>query len=252
MNSVTNNLPLILKSGAKKIVLSLALLIFASAVWGVFQEEIIPGITSLAKIKASQLWPSPFSPIARFVANMDWPSGVISLDATMSKAYQNRIRKYLWRIDDGTGIVSEEMTLKHKFLNPGYYNIKLSIIDDYGQSDEASCLILIPPVRLQKVVTGEVSKSGAESFSWIPEGIFFNFLKLGVDEREPGAIQSNYISSDCGLSNNGYNNESFTGDLISLNSERREGLAGLFNGLLEVLGLGIIGAAVFKVARRWL
>ncbi len=252
MDQTGGSLTAILLKGVKKIVFGAALLVFVLSVWGVFQEEIIPGITSLAKIKANQLWPSPFSPVARFVANMDWSSGIVSLDATMSKAYQNNIKKYLWRIDDGTGIVSEQKAIQHKFLNPGYYNIKLSIIDDYDQSDEASCLILIPPARLQKVATGEESKAGLENFAWIPEGTFFNFLKLNADERAPGAIQSNYISSDCGLSNKGYNSETLSGDLISLNLDRKEGLAGIFNGFLEILGLGVIGIFLFKYARRWL
>lgn len=237
--------------GIRKTVFGIAVIVFIMTSWAIVQEEVIPGITTLAKIKGNQIWPAPFPPVARFVANMDWETKTVSLDASMSKAYENRVKKFLWRIDDGTGIVSEEDLLKHTFKNPGYYTIKLSIIDRLDKSDEATCLILIPPPSLQKVVTEKVSQDSSETFSWVPEGTFFNYLKIDSYNRVPGTLQSHYISSDCGLSNQEYNVGTSLGDLDSLSYNKREGLASLFTGSLELAVVGLIGYFSLKRLRRW-
>lgn len=235
----------------KLVIYGLAVVIFLSALWSIIDEQIIPGVTTLVKLKAHERWPSPFSPIARFVANMEWDSKSVSLDASMSKAYQNKIKRYVWRIDDGTGLIGDGKVLQHVFKSPGYYTIKLSIIDEYDQSDEATCTVMIPTDGLQRVAAEEGVKSTYQSFSWVPEGTFFNFLKLSGEERSPGALKSRYVSSDCGLSNNGYNVDSFIGDFATFNREIKEGLVELFNGSLSLSVLGLVGTFLLRRLRRW-
>lgn len=235
----------------KKAIYGISIIIFLTSLWSVVNDQLIPGVTTLAKLKAHQYWPSPFSPIARFVANMNWDSKAVSLDASMSKAYQNKIKRYVWRIDDGTGLIGDGKALQHIFKSPGYYTIKLSIIDDYDQSDEATCVVMIPAGNLQKIVTEEGVKSTYQSFSWVPVGSFFNFNKLYGDDRSAGALKSYYVSSDCGLSNKGYNVDSFIGDFATFNREIKDGLVELFNGGLSFVILGIAGVFLLRRLRHW-
>lgn len=237
--------------GTKKAFFGIAFLAFLTIVWAILQEEVIPGITTIAKVKGHQIWPSPFSPIARFVANMDWETQTVSLDASMSKAYRDSIKKHLWRIDDGTGIVSEQQRITHTFRQPGYYTIKLSIIDEFEQSDEATCEVLIPPVGLEKVDLEENMTEETKSFTWIPEGTFFNYIKLDNYDRVPGTLKSHYISSDCGLSNQVYNIDASYTDLASLNIARKNGLEMLFTGILELVSVSIIGFFALRYLRKW-
>lgn len=237
--------------GIKKAIFGLAVLVVIMITWDIVQFQIIDGFTSLAKIKGNQIWPSPFPPVARFVANMDWETRTVSLDASMSKVYEGKVKKFLWRIDDGTGIVSVEDLLKHTFENPGYYTIKLSIIDELDKSDEATCLILIPPSSLQKVVTKEALEDSSETFSWVPEGTFFNYLKIDNYDRVPGTLRSPYMGSDCGLSTQEYNVGTSLDDLDSLSYNKREGLATLFTGTLELVVVGSIGFFLLRRLRAW-
>lgn len=238
----------------KLVIYGLALVIFLSALWSIVDERVIPGVTTLVKLKAHERWPSPFPPIARFVANMEWDSKSVSLDASMSKAYQGKIKRYVWRIDDGTGLVGDGKVLQHIFKSSGYYTIKLSIIDEYDQSDEATCTIMIPADNLQKVITEEGAKNTYQSFSWVPEGTFFNFLKLSGEERSAGSLKSHYVSSDCGLSNSDYNVALFTGDFSTLNGDNgeiKEGLVGLLSGGLSLSVLGLVGTFLLRRLRHW-
>lgn len=235
----------------KLVVYGVAIVIFLSALWSIIDDRIIPGMTTLVKLKAHERWPSPFPPVARFVANMDWDSKSISIDASMSKAYQNNIKRYVWRIDDGTGVAGDSKVFRHVFRTPGYYTIKLSIIDGYDQSDEANCFVMIPPEGLQKIVVEESAKDASQSFSWVPEGTFFNFLKLSGQERYLGALKSTYVSSDCGLSNNGYNVDSPLASLSTFNTEIKEGLTDLFSGSLSLSILGMGGFFLLRKLKRW-
>jgi len=82
--------------------------------------SLISPIQTLVTVRASQLIPDKFRPIARFAANIDWESKTINLDASMSKAYKDIIKNYVWHIDDGTSLVGSK-TLKHIFNDSGYY-----------------------------------------------------------------------------------------------------------------------------------
>ncbi len=177
--------------------------------------SLLSPVETLIKVRASQLIPEKFTPIARFAANMDWDSKKINLDASMSKAYQDKVTNFIWRIDDGTSLVGSK-TLEHQFIHPGYYLVQLSVVDADDQSDVATCQILIPPQELEKVPTHErlaQSKDNGEKiqdvdYDWAPKGTFFNYSKMGMDDRSYANLKSHYIESGCGYSNKSYNTSS--------------------------------------------
>ena len=162
-----------------------------------------------------ELLPEKFDPIARFAANMSWETMTINLDASMSKAYQDKITNYIWRIDDGTSLVGSK-TLEHHFVNPGYYLVQLSVVDQDNQSDVATCQILIPPQELEKVPTHErfeQSKTSEEKiqdveYLWAPKDTFYNYSKLNAEDQTYANLKSRYIESGCGYSNRSYNTSS--------------------------------------------
>jgi len=178
-------------------------------------STLISPIETLIKVRASQLIPQKFNPIARFAANMDWDNKTITLDASMSKAFEDQITNYIWRIDDGTSLTgSKEFT--HTFKNPGYYYIQLSIVDADNQSDVATCRILIPPEELEQVATHERTVASPietqqevkdVDYDWSPKGTFFNYSKMLSSERSYANLKSHYIESGCGYSNRGYNTQ---------------------------------------------
>lgn len=168
---------------------------------------------TLIKIRASQLIPDKFNPIARFAANMDWDKQTIALDASMSKAYQDQIVNYIWRIDDGTSLVGVK-NLTHTFTHPGYYYIQLSVVDQDNQSDSATCVLLIPPQDLEQVAVHEKKivannqlnqETQDIDYDWAPKGTFFNYSKMDATERSYANLKSRYIESGCGYSNRTYN-----------------------------------------------
>ncbi len=175
-------------------------------------SRLIKPVETLIKVRASQLLPQKFTPIARFAANIDWDSKTVDLDASMSKAYQDKITNFIWRIDDGTSLVGEK-NLTHTFKDPGYYYIQLSIVDADNQSDVATCQILIPPQELEQVPTHErltetvqtAEKVKDVDFDWAPKGTFFNYSKMAPNERSYANLKSHYIESGCGYSNKSYN-----------------------------------------------
>ncbi len=220
----------------------------------VFSSVLSP-IEALIKVRASQLIPQKFNPIARFAANMDWDSKTIKLDASMSKAYGDKIENYIWRIDDGTSSTGST-TFTHTFKNPGYYYIQLSIVDADNQSDVATCRILIPPQELEQVATHErtvASSSNAQQevkdidYDWAPEGTFFNYSKMAKAERSYANLKSNYIESGCGYSNRGYNtNHNSYIDFFHNNRVQK--------ALADIMRVGLIGVlfvpTIYLVLRR--
>jgi hypothetical protein len=178
--------------------------------------KLINPIQTLIEVRASQLIPNKFTPIARFAANMDWETQTISMDASMSKAFQDKVTNYIWRIDDGTSLIGSR-TFKHQFQHPGYYYIQLSIVDADNQSDVATCQILIPPKELEQITTKEhvesieteANQQGKDireiDYQWAPKGTFFNYSKMNRTERDYANLKSHYIESGCGYSNKRYN-----------------------------------------------
>ncbi|MBD3362657.1 hypothetical protein GF362_02975 [Candidatus Dojkabacteria bacterium] len=211
----------------------------------------IPYITDLVKIKGSEIWPAAFNPIARFVANIDWENRIIEFDASISKTYKDEVEKYIWRIDDGTGLVGEKK-LAHQFKYPGYYNVRLSIIDMNGQSDVASCTILFPADEIEKKVEIENIQEGNENnketkvvYKWFPKGTFFNYSKLAhyVDVTNSANLLSNYVNTDCGLSSRGYNVSGVYSNVTERNSMLRKSTAYIVinsSGLVLLFGIFIL------------
>lgn len=168
------------------------------------------GKTLLAFVKDS-VWTSPYGPVARFIVKVDWENKEVKLDASMSKSYKNNFKKLIWRIDDGEAYTGTQVA--HKFKYPGYYTIKLSVIDSFDQSDQAICNLNIPPKQVQKVVykgtvegTEEGSKvSSVEKIKYLPAETYFNYSKRYTDNDSASDLESPFISTDCGLSDRPYN-----------------------------------------------
>ncbi len=178
---------------------------------GLILAKAVLATYDLVSVVGIKIWPSAYDPVARFVANMNWETNTVHLDATMSKAFEDKIEKYIWRIDDGTSLVGREK-LDHTFSDPGLYYIQLSIIDQNQQSDVATCQIMIPPLEVEKVSTGErLETRGGDSmveeasYIWAPVGTFYNFSKLPDYKQSYSDLRSRYVDSGCGLSSSGYN-----------------------------------------------
>lgn len=178
---------------------------------GIIMAMALLATRDLVSVVGMRIWPSAYDPVARFVANMNWETNTVHLDATMSKAFEDKIEKYIWRIDDGTSLVGGEK-LDHVFSDPGLYYIQLSIIDQNQQSDVATCQIMIPPLEVEKVSMGERSEiRGGDSlvedtsYIWAPVGTFYNFSKLPDYKQSYSDLRSRYVDSGCGLSSSGYN-----------------------------------------------
>jgi hypothetical protein len=245
------NLATIFKS---KYVLQLVTGLFLVAELILFFRILSP-IQTLIKVRASQLVPEKFNPIARFAANMNWETRTLNLDASMSKAYEDKISNYIWRIDDGTSLVGSK-SLEHKFTDPGYYLIQLSVVDQDNQSDVATCQILIPPTELEKVVTHEQveqskttqDKVADVDYDWAPKGTFFNYSKMARGERSYANLKSQYIESGCGYSNTGYNTSS--NSYIDFIHDDRVQRA--LTDLAQLAILGLIGFPVTYLVVKWL
>lgn len=201
--------------------------------------SLISPIQTLVAIRASQLIPDKFQPIARFAANMDWESKTISLDASMSKTYKDVIKNYVWRIDDGTSFIGTK-TLKHTFSDPGYYYIQLSIVDGDDQSDVATCQILIPPKEVERISKSETltesnvvpEKVTDVKYDLAPVGTFFNYTKMDSDQRSYANLKSQYIESGCGYSNTTYNTASNTLADFLHNYDVQQALATMLGSVL--------------------
>lgn len=182
-------------------------------------------VGNIVSIKSSEIWPSAFDPVARFVANIDWETREVNFDASISKAYKDEVDSYIWRIDDGTGLVGTE-ELNHEFKYPGYYSVQLSIIDSNSQSDVATCRILFPPKRVI-----------SEKNSIKPKGTFFNFSKYYFrnNDSNEAEILSNYVDSDCGLSARGYNVAGINSNVSDRNSLLRTNASDIVVSGLEFI-----------------
>lgn len=191
--------------GGKKLFISILLIVEAFLFLLIINQ-----VSVLIEVRASQIIPEKFAPISRFAADIDWETKTVNLDASMSKAFEDNIQNYIWRIDDGTSLVGEK-TLKHVFKTPGYYFIQLSIVDGDNQSDSATCQILIPPEELEKVETGQTTTSNmsqetisSQNYEWVPVGEFYNYSKMNYGDRSYANLMSRYVESGCGYSNRSY------------------------------------------------
>ncbi len=146
------------------------------------------------------VWKAPFSPVARFTAKINWETREIKLDSSLSKAYKNKFKTFIWRIDDGFSSINKSPKLNYKFQNAGFYTIKLSVIDNFDQSDQATCELNFPPKKVKTVGDSNAN------LKYIPEETYFNYAKKYTDSDSSATdIISPYVSHDCGLSEKGYN-----------------------------------------------
>ncbi|MBC7221820.1 PKD domain-containing protein [Candidatus Bipolaricaulota bacterium] len=77
----------------------------------------------------------------------------VSFDASLSHDPDGRIVRYLWDFGDGTWMETEDPKVSHTYHDPGTYEVKLVVIDDYGDSSK--------PFSLPKPIT--VVKKGCPS-----------------------------------------------------------------------------------------
>lgn len=214
----------------------------------------VGNIYNLVQIAGMRIWPSAYDPVARFVANMDWETNTVHLDATMSKAFEDKIDKFIWRIDDGTSLVAGDK-LDHTFENPGYYYIQLSIVDQNQQSDVATCQIMVPPEEVERVSMSERSevRSGESlvedtSYIWAPVGTFYNYSKLPYNSQSYSDLKSRYVDSNCGLSSRGYNIQDVSSNVSYQARRIRKATANLV-----MTGVGaIIAVGVYLLVKRGL
>lgn len=252
--SVDQIFKIILKSNFTQKILSLFIILIEI----IFLARLISPIETLLKVRTSQLIPVKFNPIARFVANMDWETMTIKLDASMSKAYEDKITNYIWRIDDGTSLVGET-TLEHRFINPGYYLIQLSVVDADNQSDVATCQILIPPAELEQITTHErLTESTSDEdriqdtdYAWAPKGTFFNYSKMQYNERSYANLKSHYIESGCDYSNKAYNTLSNSYiDFLHNDQVQRAFASILRTGILALMITPVVYWAVIRFLKK--
>jgi|GEM_PF-7026958 len=209
----------------------------------------------LVSVVGMKIWPSAYDPVARFVANMNWETNTLHLDATMSKAFEDKIEKYIWRIDDGTSLVGGEK-LDHTFSDPGYYYIQLSIVDQNQQSDVATCQILIPPAEVEKVSMAErLETRGDESllvedtdYIWAPVGTFYNYSKIPEYKQSYSDLRSRYVDSGCGLSSSGYNIQDVSSNVSYQTRQFRKIIASLSFYAIEL----VIASGVYLLVKKGL
>jgi hypothetical protein len=121
------------------------------------------------------LVPDVSVPVSRFVANVDFETRTVELDATISKVYSSPIDITIWRMDDGSVIKSTEKDeikdneiLTHTFEEAGVYDIGYSIIDEDNLSDEAVCTISF--AEENEDTEEEVDEADYGTDNWISDG----------------------------------------------------------------------------------
>lgn len=167
--------------------------------------------------------PNINGPVSRFIANIDFETQTVSLDATISKTIDAEEKIAIWRFGDGKVIksvgleeIEENEVLEYQFQKPGTYVLGYSIVDTNDLSDEAYCTITF--VDESKKIT----------------------------KTNPEAPTVDGVDVDCGKSTTAYNNQY---NVETLNSSRAEIRLALFNiGLSLVI---LLGTLIFnKLVRR--
>lgn len=211
--------------------------------------------SSGALLAADLFYPQRHIPVARFTSNMDWNTSTIVLDGSTSKTFDGKPSKYVWRIDDGSADNNTEK-ITHTFQHPGYYLIRLSVIDSNEQVDSATCQVYIPPAQLEPVVIKKESGQGSQAqgqnqaqssstTEWVPVGVFYNYTKM--PETSNAALKSRFVESGCGLSNRNFN-------AIGLDIDRQKAttiissfVSIVINLVFLVLGFKLLKKAVKKL-----
>jgi len=210
-----------------------------------FLGVIIINSKELVKIKMVQLFPAASNPVARFVTKIDWKTRTIQFDASASKTYNNKVEKYIWRIDDGASSM-DNVKFTHTFESPGYYEVLFSLVDTNGQSDQANCRILFPPqeveqieesAEIQNVSTSATDVKKEIRYKWVPKGIFFNYSKLNTSGL--GDLRSPFVETGCGYSDNSYNSSDEYQNLSERNSILRKSVPGLVIGFIGMIVVGV-------------
>ena len=234
-----------------------AILIFALAIVNNF-VTITTIWTKYFSQRLEQKYPLPIQPVARFTTSIDWKNRTINLDGSMSKTFNNNIDKYIWRIDDGTSLITTDNHLSHKFDYPGYYYIQMSIIDDNGQSDVADCTILMPTSNLKKILSTEYGydqdKTQA-SYDWVPNETFFNYDKLLPSTQTYAGLTSPFVSSDCGLSTVSYNQEIATNNINNTLNNKRLFIKAIAKSIKPIISIMIFATLIIlteKLSKRYL
>ncbi len=239
------------------VVLKVILILILIISEGIVLTSVYRNSKEIIRLKAEEIWPSSFDPIARFVVNIDWDTRKVTFDASPTRTYKNIVSKYIWRIDDGTGLIGESQ-FEHNFATPGYYRVHLSVLDSNGQSDFATCTIFFAPEEIDKVETGrsqyieENFKEGEMTgtrvkeettlFSWIPKGDFMNYSKYlenNIDKSDSAILLSNYIENECGFSERPYNISTLSQRVSDNNSQLAKSSAKLIASV--ALAVGIVG-----------
>lgn len=228
----------------------------------------IPNIRTLFRLLFIPATEAPFDPVARFTVNVDWENRKIKLDGTASKIYENpelknkkhgdtATRKFIWRINDGSTL-PDRATVDHTLPGAGYYQIKLSVVDDKGKSDQATCSILFPAKEVEKIEHNKVQTRNLynpetgryedkpvqnTSYEYRPKEVFFNYSDL----LNPNFMDltSPKVDQNCGVSQVGYNNQT-NQDLFT----KEQKITIILGNLIEksfYIGLAILLYLVYKI-----
>lgn len=207
---------------------------------------------SSALLVADAVYPQRYIPVARFTSNIDWNTNTIVLDGSTSKTFDGEAPKYVWRIDDGSADNNTEK-ITHTFAHPGYYLIRLSVIDSSEQVDSATCHIFIPPTELEAITTKQDQSSGQQqqqtqtsvTTEWVPVGVFYNYTKMS--ETSNAALKSRFVESGCGLSNRNFNAIGFDIDRDKATTIISSLVTLVINLAFLVLGFKLLKKAYLKV-----
>lgn len=197
--------------------------------------------------------PQKFVPVARFTSNMDWETNTISLDGSTSKTFDGNVSRYVWRIDDGSSDSNAEK-FTHTFNHPGYYLIRLSVIDSIEQVDSATCQIYVPPEEIEAIQSQQKQNTDSDqnqltntSIEWAPVGTFYNYTKMRNVSN--AALKSRYVESGCGLSNRNFNAIRKTIDRTKVASIISSLVALVVNILFVVGGIILVRIFIRKISR---
>lgn len=186
----------------------------------------IVGAMMIYKVQLKDtLVPDISGPVSRFIADIDYETRTVNLDATISKSSDADLEIAIWRFGDGKVQKNEDdniassQSISHTFTSAGTYQISYSIIDSNDLSDEAFCTITF---------SQEVDKTDASKL-----------INSGFLDYNGG--------TSCGKSYAEYNQYSGIYAINQSKSDTREALMYIGGGVSVLIGL-----VVFNVTTRLL
>ncbi|TVS16191.1 MAG: PKD domain-containing protein [Gammaproteobacteria bacterium] len=112
---------------------------------GVFEASLT--VTDDAGLSASTTLPVDASGVrARFdFALLTGEPGRVRFDASLSSAFPDEIASYAWDFGDDNSTTSSEPIVEHAYLLPATYQVRLTVTNDAGDSDEVTLPVTLDP-----------------------------------------------------------------------------------------------------------